>query len=93
MESVKKSQLVVTRAIHKRIEKDDEFAKGVFKSLRRYYSGDWGDLCEEDKEMNDNALKDGERILAVYNIGNDDKIYIITEWDRSVTTILFPSEY
>ena len=42
--------------------------------------------------MNDNALKDGERIVAVYNIG-DDKIYIITEWDRSVTTILFPSEY
>ena len=38
-------------------------------------------------------LKDGERIVAVYNIGDDDKIYIITEWDRSVTTILFPSEY
>ena len=92
MESVKKSQLVVTRAVHNRIEKDDKFAKGVFSSLRRYYSGDWGDLCDEDRQMNDNALKDGERIVAVYNIG-DDKIYIITEWDRSVTTILFPSEY
>ena len=92
MESVKKSQLVVTRAVHNRIEKDDGFAKGVFSSLRRYYSGDWGDLCDEDRQMNDNALKDGERIVAVYNIG-DDKIYIITEWDRSVTTILFPSEY
>ena len=91
MESVKKSQLVVTRAVHNRIEKDDEFAKGVFSSLRRYYSGDWGDLCDEDRQMNDNALKDGERIVAVYNIG-DDKIYIITEWDRSVTTIMFPSE-
>ena len=52
MESVKKSQLVVTRAVHNRIEKDDEFAKGVFSSLRRYYSGDWGDLCDEDRQMN-----------------------------------------
>ena len=92
MERVKKSQLVVTKGVHERIEKDDEFAKGVYSCIRRYFSDDWGDLCEEDKEMNDNALKAGARILAVYNIGKD-KIYIITEWDRSVTTILFPSEY
>ena len=92
MESLRKSQLVVTRGVHEKIEQDSEFAKGVYTSLRKYYSGDWGDLCGEDKEMNEMALRDGERILALYNIGND-KIYIITEWDRSVTTILFPSEY
>lgn len=92
MESLRKSQLVVTRGVHERIERDEEFAKGVYTSLRRYYSGDWGDLCDSDKEMNEIALKCGERIVARYNIGSD-KIYIITEWDRTVTTILFPSEY
>ena len=92
MESLRKSQLVVTRGVHEKIEQDSEFAKGVYTSLRRYYSGDWGDLCDEDKEMNEMALKCGDRIFAMYKLGND-KIYIITEWDRSVTTILFPSEY
>lgn len=92
MDSVMNSQLVVTRGVHEKIEQDSEFAKGVFTSLRRYYSGDWGDLCDSDKEMNEIALKDGKRIFAMYNIGSN-KIYIITEWDRSVTTVLFPSEY
>ena len=74
MESLRKSQLVVTRGVHEKIEQDSEFAKGVYTSLRRYYSGDWGDLCDEDKEMNEMALKCGDRIFAMYKLGND-KIY------------------
>lgn len=58
----------------------------------RYVVGDWGDTCEEDAKFNDISVDQGERILAVYKRG-DWTIWIITEWDRSCTTILFPEEY
>ena len=82
----------MTRAVHNKMNGDIDFAIGVLESFERYQHCDWGDLCESDKAENEQALKDGERILALYNIGSD-KIYIITEHDRSVTTILFPYEY
>ena len=85
-------KLVMTRAVHDKMNSDIDFAIGVLESFERYNRCDWGDLCEEDKAENELALKDSERIFALYNIGSD-KIYIITEWDRSVTTILFPYEY
>ena len=85
-------KLVMTRAVHDKMNSDIDFAIGVLDSMERYRSCDWGDLCESDKAENEQALKDGERIFALYNIGSD-KIYIITERDRSVTTILFPYEY
>lgn len=67
----------------------------VMESLySKYVHGDWGDTCKEDKKVNDDAVKNGERILAVYRDPNTEKtIWIITEWDRSATTILFPYEY
>ena len=61
--------------------------------LARHLTGDWGDLCEEDLEMNDKAVRIGERILSSYNLTNGEKVWIITEWDRSATTILLPSDY
>lgn len=62
--------------------------------LAKHHNGDWGNLCEEDKLLNDSAVVDGGRILSAYEIGEDKvKIWIITEWDRSVTTILLPEEY
>ncbi len=66
--------------------------------LDRHMSGDWGDLCEEDRQMNDDALaaeKNGgytDSLFSAYMTGFG-KIYIITECDRSVTTILLPEEY
>ncbi|MGF1703885.1 type I restriction endonuclease subunit M [Photobacterium makurazakiensis] len=60
--------------------------------MRRYQNADWGDLCSEDKEVNDKALEHGGRILAKYHFNNK-PIYIITEADRSATTVLLPSEY
>lgn len=94
-------QTVMTRGVADKIARDEEFAKFVVNSMGRYKKGDWGDLCEDDKKMNDDAIANGDdRILASYIFDpNDDdtfgegKIYIITEWDRSATTILFPSEY
>lgn len=60
--------------------------------LRRHHSGDWGDLCQEDREANDAAVKHGDRIFSAYKI-DDAKIWIITEADRSSTCILLPEEY
>lgn len=61
--------------------------------LDRHVGGDWGDICEEDKEENDKALEVGNRIMSVYTLENGTKVWIITEWDRSVTTLLLPEEY
>ena len=64
--------------------------------LLRHLKGDWGDLAEEDKSENDLAVKAGDlRIFSAYetNIEDVGKIWIITEADRSATTILLPSDY
>ena len=62
-------------------------------ALQRHVTGDWGDLGDDDKRLNDQAVKDGERILSSYVVGADTKIWIITEADRSSTTFLLPEEY
>ncbi len=61
--------------------------------LARHASGDWGDLDEEDRHLNDEAVQDGSRILSAYQTAKGEKIWVITEADRSVTTILLPSSY
>ena len=62
--------------------------------LRRHLHGDWGDLSDNDRRLNDAALKSGEdRLFSSYQVTRDLKLWIITEWDRSVTTLLLPSEY
>jgi hypothetical protein len=61
--------------------------------MRRHHCGDWGDLCEEDKQANEDALVHGDRILSHYKLGDSRRIYIITEADRSSTCILLPEEY
>ncbi|NEX22774.1 hypothetical protein G3480_21120 [Thiorhodococcus mannitoliphagus] len=61
--------------------------------LARHELGDWGDLDEEDRRANDLALEEGSRLLSAYEIQDGFKVLVITEADRSVTTILLPSEY
>lgn len=62
--------------------------------LRRHISGDWGDLDDCDRRQNDAALLSGEdRLFSSYQVAPDLELWIITEWDRSVTTLLLPSEY
>jgi len=75
-----------------------DFAQFVQKSLNRHVKGDWGDVDGEDKQTNDQSLKQGTRLLSAYNDDRFPKyevatIWIITEADRSSTTILFPDEY
>ena len=62
--------------------------------LKRHQNGDWGVVCLSDRHANEDALRLGERLLSAYVVGGDaDKLWIITEADRSVTTILKPEEY
>ncbi|MDN7755144.1 hypothetical protein [Burkholderia gladioli] len=62
--------------------------------LARHQCGDWGELDAEDCAANDRAVSEGTRILSVYQVGPDrEKLWVITEWDRSATTILCPNEY
>lgn len=61
--------------------------------LSRHVTGDWGDLVDEDKEANERALKEGSRVFSSYMLETGQKVWVITEWDRSVTTLLLPHEY
>ena len=61
--------------------------------LHRHCHGDWGDLCEEDREQNRVALEHGLRLMSSYTMDDGSYIWVITEADRSVTTILVPGEY
>ena len=60
--------------------------------LNRHATGDWGDLGRQDKEANDDAIRHGGRLLSSYTVKGT-KLWIVTEADRSVTTVLLPEEY
>ena len=85
--------MLFTRGVNDRAADDKAFAAFVIKSLKRHGQEDWGDLCEEDRRENDLSLKDGFRLLSAYEKDGLPKILIITEADRSATTVLFPDEY
>ena len=66
--------------------------------MARHVSGDWGELSDDDKELNNEAIKDGSRLLSAYSLRNGKKIWIITEAEdesgkRESTTALLPDEY
>ena len=61
--------------------------------MGRHLMGDWGELDREDWAANDRALKGGERLLSAYTLPTGEKLWVITEWDRSATTVLTPDEY
>jgi hypothetical protein len=67
-------------------------AVAVSASLRRHASGDWGDIPAEDAGRNEFGLKHGERLFSAYGKG-ENRFWIITEADRSVTTVLMPLDY
>jgi hypothetical protein len=83
-----------------RTEKSNTFSFFVADCYERHCEGDWGDLCKEDAALNEEAINGDGRLFSVYEPkgfpllnSEDHKIYIITEADRSVTTILFPMDY
>ena len=81
-------QIVATPNALAQITQEDTMA-----ALERHVNGDWGELCAEDKLANDCAVVEGSRILSAYRAANGTKFWIITEADRSVTTVLLPEDY
>jgi hypothetical protein len=65
----------------------------VGKCVMRHMNGDWGELSNEDKAENELSVKEGFRILSSYRDRNNIKFWIITETDRSATTVLLPEDY
>ena len=65
----------------------------VAGALARHLSGDWGELSEEDRQTNEQALAEEGRLLSAYTGSSGVKFWIITEWDRSYTTVLLPEDY
>ena len=61
--------------------------------LNRHVTGDFGEVDEGDRQRNEQAIKDGSRILSAYTTRNGIRFWVITESDRSVTTLLLPDEY
>jgi hypothetical protein len=86
-------KLYQTRGINNAITKDLKFAKEIMIALGKYTNMNWGDTCASDKKLNDNAVfYSSDRIVAKY-ITSKGNIFIITEWDRNATTVLFAEEY
>lgn len=92
MARFKTGNLYQTRGIAEAIEESPQLFIEIIDAYARYINGDYGELCIEDIEENEKAIEYGGRILAKYETSVDD-IYIITEADRSATTILFYDEY
>ena len=93
MSLFKTGEIVTTDGIAGAMMLDHGFLEAVRECLTRHCLGDWGDACEETKQLE--AERNGKLIdslFSVYDIGGTE-IFIITEIDRSVTTVLFPEEY
>ncbi|MBI1315081.1 hypothetical protein GC176_27635 [bacterium] len=81
-------RLLITPGASSRLTTND-----VLTALARHFDGDWGDICETDRVLNNAALVDGGQLLSVYHSRNGTAFQVISEGDRSVTTILLPEEY
>ena len=91
-------QIVASRGVYDLACQNPDFARFIQESLSRHVKGEWGDVDDEDQQTNDLALKQGTRLLSAYNDGRFPRhgvatIWIITEADRSATTIIFSDEY
>jgi len=80
--------IVTTANVAAQIGMDD-----MNDAIRRHQAGDWGELGEHDRQANDRGLVDSNRLFSVYHSTSGVKFWIITEWDRSVTTVLLPEDY
>lgn len=65
----------------------------IVRALALHAVGDWGDLDDYDRSLNERALEIGDRLFSAYQADDGTKFYVITEWDRSTTTVLLPEDY
>lgn len=92
MPKFRTGKVFMTSGINYSLKEDKKFLNEIVTAFEKYLKGIWGDMCEEDKKANDDAVVCGSRIVASYNTSKG-KVYMITEYDRSYTTILFAKEY
>lgn len=85
--------IIITSGISDKIKEDIFFKGFVNRCIGRHFKLDFGDIDEHDKEVNLKGVRFGGRVMSVYNYNEYIKIYVVTEADRSVTTILLPEEY
>lgn len=83
-------RIVATPGALRALEEAGESPDGF---LKRHIIGDWGELDQEDQRENEFSVTHGFRLLSAYNLSNGTRLWIITEADRSATTLLLPSEY
>lgn len=81
-------QVVITATARAQLD-----ARVVFESVGRHERGDWGDVCDEDRRENEISLRAGFRLLSVYRDISNAVFWVITEADRSATTVLLPDDY
>ncbi len=71
----------------------EEASQSPTEFLQRHQTGDWSEMVKEDRKENLKAVKRGLRVFSSYEMASGKKLWVITEWDRSVTTLLLPMEY
>lgn len=86
-------QTVMTAAVGHWLQEREQSPFTLMQYLSRHATGDWGDVCAEDRRANEQALIDGSRIFSVYKLDEQTTLWVITEADRSSTCILFPNDY
>ena len=85
---IRLGRIVATPHALQSITQDD-----ILVAIGRHQAGDWGDVTTEDREANNRAIVEGTRILSVYLAGNGTKFLLLTEADRSSTTVMLPEDY
>ena len=86
-------RIVSTRSVFQDMQDNAEFKNHCSECLSKHALGKWGNVSDHDSKENDDALKQNLRLFSVYDSGRWKKIWIITEADRSSTTILYPEDY
>lgn len=81
-------QVVMTRGVSALVED----GLNIMSLIRRHAKGDWGDVPDDDRERNEHAVEDEERVMSAYETDRG-RVWVITERDRSYTTCLTPNEY
>jgi len=81
-------ELIITTNAADKLEPSD-----ILQSLTRHQNGDWGDVGEHDAQMNQEALRYGDRLFSVYYATNGTRLWIITEASREATTVMLPGDY
>lgn len=82
----------ISKRIQIKMEESETFRDEFYTLVGKYFIRDWGDTCESDKKLNDDAIKTKDRIVALYKT-SEGKVFGITEYGHEITTFIFADEY